>query len=103
MDDDTEDNDVYTFELMRNIEKEIENEVRDLTDQNSDKDKIFDKTEENTDDEAEEETNLVEESLEMGQNLHTQKKIAMIQSGLQEDQDLQRSFYVTKKFDLPIE
>ncbi|CAG8574911.1 7816_t:CDS:2, partial [Dentiscutata heterogama] len=47
--------------------------------------------------------NLVEESLEMGQNLHTWKKIAMIQSGLQENQDLQRSFYVTKKFDLPIE
>ncbi|CAG8739747.1 4958_t:CDS:2 [Cetraspora pellucida] len=56
MDDDTEDNDAYTFELMRNIENEIKNEVRDLTDHNSDEDEIFDETEENTDDEAEEET-----------------------------------------------
>ncbi|CAG8684026.1 6377_t:CDS:2 [Dentiscutata erythropus] len=58
MNDDFENNDLYIFELIRNIENEIENEARDITDVDSDEveDKAANKTEEETSDEIEEET-----------------------------------------------
>ncbi|RIB28987.1 hypothetical protein C2G38_2308496 [Gigaspora rosea] len=87
MDDDFEDNDSYIFELIRNIENEIENEVRDITDVDSDEveDEAANETEKETSDETEEET------------INKEK----FQSELQNDR--QRPFYVTKKYDLPIE
>ncbi|CAG8650169.1 21432_t:CDS:2 [Cetraspora pellucida] len=46
---------------------------------------------------------LIEESLEMNQKLHTQRKNVMIQSELHNQSSEKRPFYVTKKFNLPIE
>ncbi|CAG8732673.1 6258_t:CDS:2 [Cetraspora pellucida] len=46
---------------------------------------------------------LIKESLEMNKKLYTRRKSAMIQSELHNQSSEKRPFYVTKKFELPIE
>ncbi|CAG8819563.1 8437_t:CDS:1, partial [Cetraspora pellucida] len=46
---------------------------------------------------------LIEESLDMSQKLHTRNKKAKIQSELHNQNSKKQPFYVTKKFELPID